>query len=192
MSFLSKAHGSFAAISGAAPIVGAGVGAYMGARGTDSALPERQIAGGVAGAGVGLAAGIGAAVAIPAGIGIAKRIPGALPGLAKRAPGAAWGALKSGAGVAGTLGRAATGIAGFALRHPMATTLMALTGMGISALASSGASGGGDPGALATLSGTSSTGVAPGMGAEAYQDARQNFMDSASGLTQGLHRGRHG
>lgn len=45
---------------------------------------------------------------------------------------------------------------------------------------------------LAVQRGVSSAGFDPGMGTETSQDSRQMFMDSAEGLTFGLHRGRHG
>lgn len=105
---------------------------------------------------------------------------------------AAFGTAKAGLRAAPTVGQAGVGAAGFALRNPKATIAM---GLGAGAAYSLATSGPGttsqDKSFTLMKTGASSTGYSPGMGSSIKQEARQMFMDSANGLVQGMHAGRH-
>lgn len=85
--------------------------------------------------------------------------------------------------------------AGWAMRHPEATLMMGVAagGVGLSMSMRAGTSeiSQGEASQLAVMTG-SSTGFTPGMGSMAFDPNRMGFQDSATGLTLGLWRGRHG
>lgn len=105
------------------------------------------------------------------------------------------GLAKLGYGTASTGLKLGAAAGGFAIRHPGITTLAAGTALAGGALMTSGPSGGSSsPEALAIMAAknnSSSTGFALGMAANPRQAAKEMFMESAFGLVQGLHRGRH-
>ena len=85
-------------------------------------------------------------------------------------------------------------VAGFAMRHPQAALMAGTAGLGLYALAGTGAGTSDmsedEVNALAFRYGPS-TGFTPGTGSMAYDPRRMRFIDSTGGLVQGLHRGRH-
>jgi hypothetical protein len=104
---------------------------------------------------------------------------------------AGWGAAKFG----GRVGTAGLKVASFALQDPRLAFGIGAVGMGAYALSSSGMSESDmsdrEMEALAMRGGAPSTGFGAGEGAGIRQNARAMFLDSTSGLVQGLHRGRH-
>lgn len=95
---------------------------------------------------------------------------------------------------AATTGALHTGA--FALRHPEMAMTAAAGGVGLYALSQTGAQEGSmsekEVAYLARSMGGPSTGFEIGYGSMAYDPQRMAFIESASGLTLGLHRGRHG
>jgi hypothetical protein len=105
-------------------------------------------------------------------------------------------ALKAGWGTTKMGGRLGIGTATAALKHPFIAGTIGAGAYGMYLLANSGAELSGMD--ISTMSqvaqqqGLPSTGFEPGMGASNYQDSRHMFMNSTSGLVQGLNNKRHG
>lgn len=173
-------------------------------KGTKFALgsaPSRMLLGAAAGAGVGYAtsdSNVGSNIfrdaTLGAGLGLGAGFLTSKTGLKMLASGSG-----SALGLGGRAHRAGAGGAlrsvEFGLKHPYATTAMAMGGLGILGLASTG------PGSsnlslkqmsdVAASQNVNSTGFDPGMGSDTHQAARNMFMNSAEGLVFGLHQGRH-
>lgn len=113
--------------------------------------------------------------------------------------------LRAGLSTARTGLSAGSSIAKFTLRNPSLAMGIAGVGLGLYALGTSGTGASGmsinNMSTIASNNNLSSTGFAPGMGAYAMQPVNQSFVESGKyknlanstmGLTQALHRGRHG
>jgi len=107
----------------------------------------------------------------------------------------AGGALIAGALHGGALHRGAAATLNMINNNPRKFGALALGAYGISKLAGTGPGqvniSTNDLGRLAEQSGVPSTGFDFGMGASSSQQSNAMFMNSTSGLVQGLHRGRH-
>jgi len=106
--------------------------------------------------------------------------------------------IEAGQGIgslAAGVGKAGMKMGSFAIRNPKTALLLGGAGYGAYALAGSGGGSFGgsaaDMGMIAQMNNISSSGFAPGMGANTRQSAHQMWVDSTFGLAQGLHRGRH-
>lgn len=164
------------------PMAGGLAGGIYGAATTDKFSPTQRFRDVAKGAMAGVAIGMAPT---------ALRLLG--PTAARGAVNLGLGMGKAGLSLAAPVAKTGFGLAEFAISNPrLAVGMAAGLAVGGYALFGGGPSGGVEGhAALAQQTGISSTGYDLGMGGTGRQDPQNMFTNSANGLVQGLHRGRH-